>query len=405
MTVSAAPGEPIAGTAGLWRDFRGVNNIGLVAGDRLEYRVDIEGGALGGTIAAQYRNTAGNLVFTSNGATCGPTSANPNQCGASLAFNPSRIAGTWTASVMNPTGTYSVALPSLVSLSAAPMPLVTDVRVTGTGSAPTFSWTLPTGAPVDQVTVTVYDNNVRRADRAQLSDAIFVQSLGASATSFTMPASFGSGLSLMQGGDYAFSINIRDTRNNLPGGGAANILNQSRSFFGFTPLTVSVPGSVYLPQVITTAGAPAPVYQFGFAVIDPNQTFFIDPASAIGYRYRIGTGDPNFASVLLPSAGDDDFLLSYLIGGQSLSQRLRTGQQFFFPQGGVSAFDVTDIEESAGLDPFNATAFVTGLTFTRAGQFTGTMEPIVAAIPVPASAFLMASGLGLIAWRLRRRST
>ena len=38
----------------------------------------------------------------------------------------------------------------------------------------------------------------------------------------------------------------------------------------------------------------------------------------------------------------------------------------------------SESNSGAGLDPNNATAFVTGLTFVSAGQFTGTMTPIIA---------------------------
>lgn len=44
--------------------------------------------------------------------------------------------------------------------------------------------------------------------------------------------------------------------------------------------------------------------------------------------------------------------------------------QFFFQQGGVNAFSVAGIETSAGLDPNNAAAFVTGLTFVGSGPFS-----------------------------------
>jgi hypothetical protein len=70
----------------------------------------------------------------------------------------------------------------------------------------------------------------------------------------------------------------------------------------------------------------------------------------------------------------------------------------------VSCFKVLGIEESAGLDPNDPTAFITGLTFTGDGQFTGTMEPVVT--PEPTTLLLFgttAAGLGLARWRQRRR--
>ncbi len=82
--------------------------------------------------------------------------------------------------------------------------------------------------------------------------------------------------------------------------------------------------------------------------------------------------------------------------------------QFFFPEGGVGAFTVTGIETSAMLDPANATAFITGLTFSAAGSFTGTMTPltvdVAVAVPEPETYALMVMGLVALAIASRRRS-
>ncbi len=40
-------------------------------------------------------------------------------------------------------------------------------------------------------------------------------------------------------------------------------------------------------------------------------------------------------------------------------------------------FRILGIEITAGLDPNNVTAFITKLTFTNQGRFTGTMTPII----------------------------
>ena len=99
---------------------------------------------------------------------------------------------------------------------------------------------------------------------------------------------------------------------------------------------------------------------------------------AIGFDYATGPGDPNFKSVLLPEAGDNVFDL-YLWNGSEYRYHVSVGSGFnyTFPTG-VDRFRVLGIEASAGLDPNNVTAFITGLTFVSSGQFTGTMTPIVA---------------------------
>jgi len=62
---------------------------------------------------------------------------------------------------------------------------------------------------------------------------------------------------------------------------------------------------------------------------------------------------------------------------------------------------------AAGLDPLDTTAFVTGLTFTGAGLFTGTQTPLtvdVAAVPEPETYALFLAGLAAIVGLTRRRT-
>ena len=60
------------------------------------------------------------------------------------------------------------------------------------------------------------------------------------------------------------------------------------------------------------------------------------------------------------------------------------------------------IDPSLGLDPNNPIAFVTALTFVGAGDFTGTMTPLVTAVPEPSTWAMMIFGfvgVGYMAYR------
>ena len=116
-----------------------------------------------------------------------------------------------------------------------------------------------------------------------------------------------------------------------------------------------------------------------------------------------------FRSVELPDIGDSffDLLLPDGLGGFDFIAELAAGEEYFFSDlastASVDMFRILGIETSAGLDPEEATAFVTGLSFFGDGQFTGTMTPIsedVSAVPLPAAGWLLIVGLGgLLAFR------
>ena len=80
---------------------------------------------------------------------------------------------------------------------------------------------------------------------------------------------------------------------------------------------------------------------------------------------------------------------------------LAAGIQYFFPTGGVDEFTVTEIDPAADVDPTNALAFITGLTFVSDGPFTGTMTTMTMVEELRTDSIaLLASGLlGLLLLR------
>src|SRR5262245_8917045 len=76
-----APITIVPDTASMFRDARGVNSIGAIAGDRVQYGADIQGGAASTSISA----FNGNVIVPS--APCSPPTSNANLCTSAFAFN------------------------------------------------------------------------------------------------------------------------------------------------------------------------------------------------------------------------------------------------------------------------------------------------------------------------------
>jgi hypothetical protein len=80
---------------------------------------------------------------------------------------------------------------------------------------------------------------------------------------------------------------------------------------------------------------------------------------------------------LLPAIQTDPYTVSFLNNGLQGTDSVAPNTVFDFPTTGVSTFTVTGIDPADNLDPANATAFDTGLTFVADGNFNGTQTPIV----------------------------
>ena len=400
-TASAAPITLVPNTQNMFRDNRGVNNVGVGAGDVVQYGADIQGGSQGTSVSALH--TSG---FVDPVAPCGPLAVNANFCAGAFVFQPANLNG-WTIRFTNGPDTTNIAAPSLTGAETkVPFPASVTISAGATATSPTIRWVVPNGFAPDAFRVNIFDVDGPTLANGS-KNVIHSVAIAKDSLSYTIPTGV-----LQLGHNYSINLQLIDLRPGVTeaqfvaANSNAMILNRSNSYFNFQPI-VGGPPNVHLPTVgpDTTPGdnRGAP-YQFNITQVGRASVTFIDPLVAIGYEYAIGAGDPNFASVLLPDVGDG--LYDVIFDGAH--HAVTAGDQFFFPTEGVSLFTVLGIETSAGLDPLNVNAFITGLTFVADGQFTGTMTPLTelvpdSAVPEPLSLVLVSLGLGAIA-AVRRRS-
>ncbi len=244
-------------------------------------------------------------------------------------------------------------------------------------TAPTFYWSLPSG----------FTPNVQRIEIWQINGAgiastdVVNTGLAPTATSYAVPTSI-----LTANQEYAVDIELLVLRNPSNSDTSnANVWTRSRSFFDFTPEASSAtlpPGPpIAIPIVTpsTTIGNTTYPTTYTFSqTVTASQSVYIDPVVATGYLYQAGTG-PNFASVSpVTSIGTGTYQLYTLSGNgtYTFKANLSAGQTYTFSGGGVSSFEIVGIPASADVDPTNATAFITGLTFVSSGTFNGMMTPL-----------------------------
>jgi hypothetical protein len=284
----------------------------------------------------------------------------PGRFSRTIPFDPT-LTGSWRIEAFNGPDS-ATATTNVLGITEA-LPFARNAKIEGIGLEPTISWTLPsTAGPFTDVLIGLFDDD---SNFRLLIDGSLLVPIPLNMTSFTFPPGL-----LEDGKKYVIRV-VVDQR--VSGIGS---INRATTFINFVPLRPGDPSSVLMPTVKDVAGVPT--YFFDIDV-QSGAAIFIDPPVALGYDYEIGPGNPHFESVLLPEVGDNIFDI-YLWNGSKyvFHASIGAGLEYKFPPGGVDRFRVLGIEASAGLDPNNVVAFITGVTFVSDGQFTGTMTPIVA---------------------------
>jgi hypothetical protein len=401
LVASGASATPVTiNTPFMNLENRGINSLGFSSGQFLRVGANaVTPNGDAGTIGV---GTTTNLItnqLITQTIRFDPGPSIPNFYSRYFADN-SELYGPWTLKFSN--GPDSSQAVVSLPLGTSQAPFVNTITLSGSSTNPTFSWTPPAGTTVNGYRVNIYDkalvsptNNGQVASRNLTPN---ISSYTVDAADFTVP---GYGFQLNR--NYSIEIGLIQTKdktsNNLTNGNLAAI---SRVYADFRPNTNGGP-AVNLPVTLVDGS-----YQFNM-VVTAGKTYYIDPPVAVGYDYRKAVGNPSFRSVVLPDGVGDDrfdiFALDAFNQPVLLAKDWLAGSVFDFGVAGVNAFRIGGIEATAGLDPANVTAFVTGVSFISDGLFTGTQTPIVldvAAIPEPQTYALLLLGLGAVVYRSRR---
>ena len=424
VASAADPLHIVDGRAFQVRANDGPNNVGVFAGDNILTGAWISP-TVGTSVTISQVSSNGSIYPGSGTTTWGPfelpplnSPALPFEFSTTYSYAPSAgvgLLGSWNFTAVNP-GSLNSPLqfqsPSIVN--ATLMPLATNARLTNAGGVPTVQWNNP--GPASFTDIHIHDLSLPR-DYFGLPPDQYIgfapivheesskpggsSTLPGNATSFAIPTSFSSGLTLDPTHEYALSIIRYQTEQQTVNGLTQDwVISRSRTFANFRIGSDSgyavPPSEIFLPTVTSNPDLTGTQFAFDIEGVGTGLTF-IDPAFAVGYEYEAGAGDPAFRSVMLPSVGDGVYLVEVFdsaSGKWVFWAQAQSEHELLFSDQGVRRFRVLGIEDSAALDPNDPTAFVTGLSFVGDGRFTGRMLAIV---PEPGTWILLLTGLALLA--------
>jgi hypothetical protein len=172
--------------------------------------------------------------------TCTPTGNN----------NPANLTNPWTITFSNPS-TTPTSVPNTLSLAGpGEIPFVNSVSLSGTATAPVFSWTPPAGLAVNGYRVNIYQNTLNNlSSGGNNSGEVTTANLQPGVTSYTVqPSDFHvPGTSLLPNTEYTIEISILQTRNGLSTNlSNNNVIAISRVYSNFQ-IVPNAPGPIQLP--------------------------------------------------------------------------------------------------------------------------------------------------------------
>lgn len=163
-----------------FRDNVSSNTVNISEGERLTYgaAIVVPNGNNGTSALAEQGSTSTPLVSI-------PFSTNPNLFSYTVPYDPS-LTGQWKLTFINGLNQTVFQSPAVGGVIQMPFPM--NMAISGSGTTPTFSWTIPVGSPVDGIRVIIWDLGNQVSSRNIADQIHLVQNLPGNTLNFAVPA-------------------------------------------------------------------------------------------------------------------------------------------------------------------------------------------------------------------------